>query len=64
MLDEIDNQKLRIFLKLTKMEKYLFIYLISHINAGASNFEICNGWRNAKLFACQGFDSASKCPGF
>jgi len=32
-------------------------------NAGAPNFEICNGWRNARLFAFKGFDSASKCLG-
>lgn len=28
--------------------------------AGASNFEICHGWWNAWLFACKGFDFASK----
>jgi hypothetical protein len=40
----------------------IYLYLISHINAGASNSEICNGWRNARLFACKGFDFASKIP--
>jgi len=37
---------------------FFIIYCIQ--NAGAPNFEICNGWRNAWLFAFKGFDSASK----
>lgn len=28
--------------------------------AGATNSEICNGWWNAWLSACKGFDFASK----